>query len=61
VFTEYEIARAMNPEWKKVGRVHDWRKHVPKEVQAAWDTFTYTQKLLLYRWADDLASSEEWE
>jgi len=41
--------------------VHDWRNHVPDEVQMAWNTFTDAQKLLLYNWADELASAEEWE
>lgn len=49
------------PEWEKAGKVHDWRNHVPDAVQMAWDTFTDDQKLLLYKWADDLASAEEWE
>lgn len=55
------IRRAIKPEWEKAGKVHDWRNHVPDEVRAAWNTFTDAQKLLLYNWADDLASSEEWE
>ena len=43
-----------NPDWNYGGRVHNWRNHVPDEVQTIWSTFSDNQKFALYRWAEDL-------
>lgn len=59
--SEYALASIANPRWAEATKVHDWRNHVPEEVQDLWPTFSEAQKRALYRWADNLASNEEWE
>lgn len=49
------------PYFDHAGRVHDWRNHVPEGVQKIWHTFNWDQRKALVEWADELASSEEWE
>jgi hypothetical protein len=53
-----------NPHWNDLGPrpwVHEWRNHVPEDVQAIWHTFTREQRKALVEWADELAGREEWE
>jgi hypothetical protein len=52
---------AFNPEWEKATKVHDWRNHVPENIQAMWGTFTIEQRMALVEWGESLASQEEWE
>lgn len=52
---------AFNPEWDKAGKVHDWRNHVPENVQAMWSTFKIEQRCALVEWAESLASQEHWD
>lgn len=47
---------ALNPEWDKARKTHDWRNHVPENVQAMWSTFTMEQRMALVEWAESLAS-----
>lgn len=48
-------------DWTNTRKVHDWRNHVPSNVQEIWSTFTEAQRTALVQWADGLASNEEWE
>jgi hypothetical protein len=52
---------ALNPEWEKATKVHDWRNHVPETVQIVWGSFTLEQKKMLVEWAESLASQEHWD
>lgn len=52
---------ALNPEWDKATEVHDWRNHVPENVQSIWSTFKIEQRMALVEWAESLASREEWD
>jgi hypothetical protein len=52
---------ALNPEWDKAGRVHDWRNYVPPPVRTMWGAFTEIQKIEIVNWAENLASCEEWD
>lgn len=52
---------AFNPEWDKATKVHDWRNHVPENVQAMWGTFMIEQRMALVEWAESLASQEHWD
>lgn len=52
---------ALNPEWAKVGKVHDWRNHIPENVQTMWETFTLEQRQALVEWGESLASQEHWD
>lgn len=54
----YEKQCATNPDWENARRVHDWRNHVPVDVQEAWATFTVAQQYLLFSWASELAHGE---
>lgn len=59
-----EIVAGADPCWDDIGSgpyVHEWRTHVPKELQALWHTFNEVQRAALYDWANDLAMAEEWE
>lgn len=61
-YTSAEDAIAGNdPQWRKAGRVHDWRNHVPDDVQELWATFTREQRGALVRWANELSDNEKWE
>lgn len=50
-----------HPEWDKAGKVHDWRNHVPKEVQRIWDQLQPLAKQAIFFMATELAGKEEWE
>jgi hypothetical protein len=52
---------ALNPEWEKATKVHDWRNHVPENVQSMWGTFTIDQRCALVEWAEASASMEHWD
>lgn len=53
--------RLNNPEWEKATKVHDWRNHVPEQVQEMWCTFSIKQREALYNWARNNAENEEWD
>ncbi len=53
--------QALNPQWDKATKVHDWRNHVSENVKALWETFTEEQKYALVEQADDQASNEHWD
>lgn len=58
---DYVKAQALNPEWDKAGRVHDWRNHVPEHIRLIWGTLSDELKLDLAAWADILADREQWD
>jgi len=58
---EYIATQALNPEWEKAGRVHDWRNHVSTEIRMIWDEFSDNHKVALALDADERAGREEWE
>lgn len=49
------------PEWDNTRKCHDWKNHVPPYIQDIWHHFGMEQQQKLARWADDLASMEEWD
>uniref|UniRef100_A0AB39CDG8 RecX-like filament modulator n=1 Tax=Pseudomonas phage RVTF4 TaxID=3236931 RepID=A0AB39CDG8_9VIRU len=51
----------VNPEWEKVGRIHDWRNYVSDEFKRIWDTLDIQVRRLVYLSADQQASNEEWD
>jgi hypothetical protein len=53
--------QALNPEWHKADRVHDWRNHVSENVKALWPTFTNEQKFALVEQAEECAGNEHWD
>lgn len=58
---DYFIQAAINPEWDKATKVHDWRNYVPENIRAMWETFTIAQRIALVQWADDIADNEYWD
>lgn len=50
-----------DPDWKNVGRVHDWRNYITDRIRALWPTFTDEQKGAIYEMAENQASAEHWE
>jgi hypothetical protein len=58
---DYLKEQALNPEWDRAGRVHDWRNYISERVKELWDTFSDEQKLALVEQADEHASNEHWD
>lgn len=52
---------ALNPQWDKAERVHDWRNHVGAQTKRLWDTFTAEQKFAIVEDADYRAGDEHWD
>lgn len=50
-----------DPQFKRAGRVHDWRNYVGPLTRALWLTFTNEQRRALAIDADEMASNEEWD
>ena len=50
-----------NPEWERVGRVHDWRNYISEILQDNWDSLSEETRLVAYSMAGEQASSEEWD
>jgi hypothetical protein len=50
-----------DPQWDKAGKVHDWRNHVPREVQEIWDKLEPLAKQAIYFMATEAAGREEWD
>ena len=57
----YLKKQALNPQWSKADRVHDWRNYISDHVRAMWDTFTDEQKFALVEMANERAGWEIWE
>lgn len=50
------------PDWTPPTKyVHDWRRYIGDELQAAWQTFSPAQRKLLAENAQRLANNEEWD
>ena len=49
------------PNWKKAGRVHEWKNYVNETLQSMWEEFTDYQKQALAASAEESASREEWD
>lgn len=51
----------LDAEFEKATKVHDWRNHIPSEIQTLWPTLTDREKQLLIFVADKAASAEDWD
>ena len=49
------------PNWKKAGKVHEWKNYVNETLQSMWEEFTEYQKQALAASAEESASREEWD
>ena len=58
---QFAEALVPNIDWKKDGKVHNWRNYVGKRTRALWDTLTPEQKIAIAADADARASKEEWD
>lgn len=61
VLPKPEFIPWMNPEWSRVGRIHDWRNYVSPEIQQLWETMDLQVRRLIYIMADQTAGNEEWD
>lgn len=50
-----------SPEWDGRGKVHNWRNHVPIEIQINWQALSDDEKLLVWFVCEESATREEWE
>lgn len=58
---DYLKEQAVNPEWDKTKKVHDWRNYVSDPVRSLWSTFTGDQQLAIVQNCQEIADREEWE
>ncbi len=56
--SDYDKQKALNPEWDKAIKVHDWRNYISDDLKAMWETFTDIQKFAIMDNADNQASCE---
>ena len=54
-------ASEKHTDWNAGGRVHNWRSHVPDEIQDVWDELSDEARGIVLIMAEELASAEEWE
>ena len=47
--------------FENVGRVSDWRNHVPDNVRCVWNKLSEKERLLVVAVAEQAASQEEWD
>lgn len=52
---------AINPDWDKAGRVHDWRNYISERVRELWPSFSDEQKIAIAEMADEHAGRENWD
>jgi hypothetical protein len=50
-----------DPDWGGAERCHDWKNHIPAEIQEEWFTFSSRQRIWLSEWGEYLADLEEWD
>lgn len=50
-----------NPQFDKVGRVHNWRNYVPDAVKSRWPDLSEDAKLITYIIAEVQANREDWD
>lgn len=50
-----------NPEFDEKTNVHDWRNHIPEEIENIWGTLTERERILLCFVAEESASNEHWD
>ena len=50
-----------NPQFKKAGRIHDWRNHVPYEVKEVWNELSAEERKVFALMAGEAADMEEWD
>jgi hypothetical protein len=58
---DYLREQALNPEWEKATKVHDWRNYASEEIQRLWPTFNEEQKMAIVEMLDELAGQELWD
>lgn len=52
----------LSPDWTPPTKyVHDWRRYISEPLEAAWQTFTPEQRLMLAENAQRIADNEEWD
>lgn len=49
------------PVWSDAGRTHDWRNHVPEELQERWAALPLDAKATAFFMASVEADREVWE
>lgn len=55
------ISKLIDEDFKKIGRVHDWRNYIDEEVSNNWAELTEREKCLLFIMAEKLSDSEHWD
>ena len=58
---ELSIVDLSNPEFKKAGKIMDWRNYVPSDWQKKWAEFSERERKIIYVMAEKEANSEEWD
>lgn len=49
------------PDFEHKTKVHDWRNHVPSDLQIVWKTLPRIAKICIVIMAEEQASAEEWD
>ena len=50
-----------NPEFKKAGRIHDWRNHIPYPVKQIWNELSEEERKVFAQMAGISANNEDWD
>lgn len=50
-----------NPQFEKVGKVHDWRNYIPDCMIDVWDVLSLDAKIACFIMAAKEANSEDWD
>lgn len=50
-----------NPRFENAGKCHDWRNHIPEEIQNGWKDLPDVAKAIAIYMAEQVANREEWE
>ena len=56
-----DYSEAEDPPWDKTSRVHDWKRHVPRELVRLWGDLPTEAKIVCYILCKNVAMSENWD
>ena len=51
----------LDPKWRDVDRVHNWRNYVTAELREKWPQFSEETRRIVAECLQDIANREDWD
>lgn len=55
------LCKFEDQDFEDIGRVHDWRNYVPKEIIEVWGSLTDRERKLIFIICEPIADAEYWD